>query len=105
MLANIYEIKTLNNLLFNEIDIIFKNIPKCIKLEGYNNDGDIAYLSNIYIIDSIYDIKKELGELYDKFQSIYLLQTIEIDSLYYNNMYKLSFDYKNDGNAYILYKL
>ena len=105
MLANIYQITASNNLLFNEIDIIFKNIPKCIELEGYNNGDDIAYLSNIYIIDSIYDIKKELGELYDKFRGIYLLQTIVIDSLYYNNMYKLSINYKNDNSAYTLYKL
>jgi hypothetical protein len=105
MIANIYEIKTADVLLFDELNIIFKNIPKCIELEGYNNDDEIAYISNIYILDALYDIKKELGDLYDKFQSIYLLTTIDINSLYYNDMYKLSMNYKNDGNSYILYKL
>jgi hypothetical protein len=105
MIANIYEIKTADVLLFDELNIIFKNIPKCIELECYNNDDEIAYISNIYIIDALYDIKKELGDLYNKFQSIYLLSTIDIDSLYYNDMYKLSMNYKNNGNSFILYKL
>jgi len=94
MLANIYKISTSDIALFNDFDIIFKNIPRCIEIEKYDNDTSCVHITNIYIIDALYDIKKELGEFYNKFKSIDLEKTIEINSLHYNNMYKLSMDYK-----------